>query len=274
MQTATTTVSDLTGLKAKLKATWMSGAFDRIAQLIAAGGAAFVERLRLRPGQRVLDVACGTGNLSFPAARAGAIVTGLDFAPNLLAMARERAKAEGVSIQFDEGDVEEMPYTDASFDEIVTMFGAMFTPRPNVVASEMARVCRPGGRLTMANWSPDGFIGQLFKITGRHVTPPPMPSPLLWGDVSTVRERLGIGFTDVRCTRRDLIMDFPMSPAQAVEFFRAWYGPTQRAFAALDEAGQADLRRDLEDLWTTHNRAADRKTVIVAKYLEVSATRA
>jgi len=228
----------------------------------------------LAPGARVLDVACGTGNLSFPAARAGAIVTGVDIAPNLLATARARAAAEGVNLQFDEGDAEALPYADAAFDEVVTMFGAMFAPQPQLVAAELARVCRPGGRVAMANWTPAGFIGQLFKITSQHVPPPPMPSPLLWGDEATVRERLRDGFTNPRFSRRSLSMDFPMTPPDAVEFFRTWYGPTQRAFAALDEAGQAAYRRDLERLWTEHNRATDGATRIAAEYLEVSVTRA
>jgi SAM-dependent methyltransferase len=261
-------------LKAKLKATWMSGDFDKIAQIISAGGAQFIARLQLSPGARVLDVACGTGNLSFPAARAGAIVTGVDIAPNLLATARARAQAEGIQIQFDEGDAEALPYADAAFDEIVTMFGAMFAPQPQLVAAEMARVCRPGGRVAMANWTPAGFIGQLFKITGQHAPPPPMPSPLLWGDEATAHERLRDGFTRLRFTRRDLIMAFPMTPPAAVEFFRVWYGPTQRAFAALDEAGQAALRRDLERLWTEHNFSKNGATAIAAEYLEVIATRA
>jgi SAM-dependent methyltransferase len=274
MNATTTSVSELAGLKAKLKATWMSGDFDKIARIIAAGGAEFIARLQLAPGAQVLDVACGTGNLSFPAARAGAIVTGVDIAPNLLATARSRAAAEGVNIQFDEGDAEALPYADAAFDEVVTMFGAMFAPQPQLVAAEMARVCRPGGRVAMANWTPAGFIGQMFKVTGQHVPPPPMPSPLLWGDEATVRERLRDGFTDLRCIRRELSMDFPMTPPDAVEFFRIWYGPTHRAFAALDEAGQAALRRDLEQLWTEHNRATDGTTRIKAEYLEVTATRA
>lgn len=267
-------ISELASLKAKLKATWMSGDFDKIAQVIAAGGAEFIARLRLAPGARALDLACGTGNLSLPAARAGAVVTGVDIAPNLLATARARAAAEGLNIQFDEGDAEALPYADASFDEVVTMFGAMFAPQPQLVAAEMARVCRPGGRVAMANWTPSGFIGQMFKVTGRHVPPPPMPSPLLWGDEATVRERLRDGFTGLQFSRRELSMDFPMTPPDAVEFFRTWYGPTHRAFAALDEAGQAALRRDLEQLWTEHNVATDGSTSVKAEYLEVIATRA
>lgn len=274
MNAVTTSASELASLKAKLKATWMSGDFDKIAQIIAAGGAEFIARLQLTPGARVLDVACGTGNLSFPAAGAGAVVTGVDIAPNLLATARARAQAEGVNIQFDEGDAEALPYADAAFDEIVTMFGAMFAPQPQLVAAELARVCRPGGRVAMANWTPASFIGQVFKVTGKHVPPPPMPSPLLWGDEATVRERLRDGFTNLQFNRRELSMDFPMTPPAAVEFFRVWYGPTQRAFAALDEAGQAALRRDLDQLWTEHNRATDGTTSIAAEYLEVIATRA
>ncbi len=266
-------LAELSSLKDKLKATWMSGDFDRIAQIIAAGGAEFIARLQLRPGARLLDVACGTGNLALPAARAGARVTGIDIAPNLLETARARAEAEGAHIQFDEGDVEAMPYANASFDEVVTMFGAMFAPQPQLVAWELTRVCRRGGRLAMANWTPTGFIGQLFKITSQHVPPPPMPSPLLWGDEERVRERLRTGFTDLQLTRRDLIMNFPLAPPDAVEFFRIWYGPTLRAFATLDATGQRALRRDLEELWSQHNQATDGTTRIVAEYLEVIATR-
>ncbi len=274
MSTGITSVTELSALKARLKATWMSGDFDKIAQVIVAGGENFIARLRLTPGARVLDVACGTGNLSLPAAHAGAVVTGVDIAPNSLATARARAQAEGVQIQFDEGDAEALPYADAAFDEVVTMFGSMFAPQPHMVTAEMARVCRPGGRVTMANWTPAGFIGQFFKVTSQHVPPPPMPSPLLWGDEATVRERLNDGFTHLRLTRRHLIMAFPFTPPDTVEFFRVWYGPTQRTFAALDEAGKAALRRDLEQLWTEQNCDTGGTTRVIAEYLEVSATRA
>src|ERR687894_2778546 len=175
------TITEMEALKSRLKATWMSGDFDKIAQIIEPGAAAFIERLALAPGTRVLDVACGTGNLSLPAARAGAAVTGIDIAPNLIETARRRALSEGLKIDFDEGDAEQLPYADASFDVVVTMFGAMFAPRPELVAAELVRVCRPGGRIAMANWTPGGFIGRMFKIGGRHVPPPPnMPPPVLW----------------------------------------------------------------------------------------------
>lgn len=274
MNAATSPTTEMANLKAKLKATWMAGDFDKIADIIWAGGAEFIARLQLKPGARVLDVACGTGNLSIPAARAGASVTGVDIAPNLLETGRARAKEEGVQVQFDEGDAEDLPYANGTFDEVVTMFGAMFAPQPNLVAVELARVCRPGGRLAMANWTPTGFIGQMFKVTAQHVPAPPMPSPLLWGDEATVRERLNGDFIHMQCQRRDLLMAFPMTPAAAVEFFRTWYGPTHRAFAALDETGQAALRRDLEQLWTKHNCATDGTTQIMAEYLEVTGTRA
>lgn len=273
MNAGTTSVTEMANLKAKLKTTWMSGDFDKIAEIIWAGGAEYIARLHLTPGVHLLDIACGTGNLSFPAARAGAVVTGVDIAPNLLETARARVKEEGVQIRFDEGDAEALPYGNAVFDEVVTMFGAMFAPQPQLVAEEMARVCRSGGRVAMANWTPSGFIGQMFKVTGWHVTPPPMPSPLLWGDEETVRERLQHHFAAPQFTRRTLRMDLPMSPPEAVEYFRAWYGPTHRAFAALGEAGQAALRHDLSQLWTEHNQATDGSTSINAEYLEVTATR-
>ena len=265
--------TELETLKTRMKATWMAGDFDKIAQVIEPGAVAFVERLALTPGTRVLDVACGTGNLSLPAARAGAAVTGLDIAPNLLETARRRALAEGLRISFDEGDAEQLPYVDASFDVVVTMFGAMFAPRPETAAAELLRACRPGGRVAMANWTPEGFIGRMFKTTAAHVPPPDVPSPLLWGDEETVRGRLRAGVADVQLTRAMVPFRLPMSPEQTVDYFRAWYGPTLRAFASLDEGGQAALRRDLTRLWSEHNRAAGGTTHVEAEYLEVVATR-
>ena len=272
MNTATTTSAEMTTLKTKMKATWMSGNFDKIAQVIEPSAEAFIERLALTPGMRVLDVACGTGNLSIPAARAGAIVTGIDIAPNLLETARARAQAIGKQIQFDEGDAEQLPYPDASFDVVVTMFGAMFAPQPEVTAAELLRVCRPGGRIAMANWTPTGFIGQMFRTTAAFVPPPNISSPLLWGDEVTVRQRFQGKVADLRLTRRMTTFNLPMTPEQTVDYFCAWYGPTLRAFAALDEPKQAALHRDLTRLWSAHNLATDGTTHVEAEYLEVTAT--
>ena len=266
--------SEMDALKTKLRATWIAGDFGEIAKSYATGAEDFINGLNLQPGQRVLDVACGTGNLALPAARLGAVVTGVDIAPNLIEQARENAKSEGLSIQFDEGDAEKLPYADASFDAVVTMFGAMFAPRPELVAAELKRVCRPGGMIAMANWTPSGFIGQMFKIVASHVPPPAnMPSPVLWGSEEVVRERLSEGTSDVQTTPQLIHFNYPFSPAKTVQHFFSYYGPSYKAFTALDESGQEALRAALEQHWTTHNIATDGTTVVPAEYLKVVAVR-
>jgi SAM-dependent methyltransferase len=266
---------EIEALKTRLKGMWMAGNFAEVAKHIEACAEEFIGRLDLQSGDRVLDVACGSGNLAIPAARAGAIVTGADIAPNLLEQARARVKSESLKIQFDEGDAENLPYDESAFDVVVTMFGAMFAPRPELVAAELTRVCRSGGRIAMANWTPEGFIGQMFKVTGKHVPPPPnMPSPLKWGDEATVRERLREGIAELQVARRMCAFKYPFSPAEVVEFFRMYYGPTQRAFGALDSPAQAALRADLEQLWSEHNQATDHTTHVDGEYLEIIATKA
>jgi ubiquinone/menaquinone biosynthesis C-methylase UbiE len=268
------TDSALATLKARQKATWMAGDFGQVAKLAESSGTEFMARRGLQYGLRVLDVACGTGNLAIPAAKAGAQVTGVDIAPNLLDQARVRALDEGLTICFDQGDAEDLPYEDGSFDLVVTMFGAMFAPRPEVAAKELIRVCRPGGRIAMANWTPTGFIGQLFKVTGKHVSPSPgVPFPLLWGDQSEVRDRFRDGVTDLRMTPTMARLQFPFSIAETVEFYREYYGPTQKAFDAITEDNQILLRRDMESLYAEHNRASDGTTIIEAEFLEIEAVR-
>lgn len=267
--------SEMDALKAKLRATWISGDFGQIAKFLETEAEDFINRVGVQPGSKVLDVACGTGNLALPAARLGANVTGVDIAPNLVEQARANAAREGLQAQFDEGDAEALPYDDASFDTVVTIYGAMFAPRPEVVAAELLRVTKPGGRIAMGNWTPAGFIGQMFKAVGAHVTPPAgMPSPLLWGKDDVVRERFGDSASDVKTTPRIVKFAFPFSPAEVVELFRVYYGPTFKAFGSLDEDRQAALRKDLEELWTKHNTATDGTTSVDAEYLEVVATRA
>lgn len=268
------TIPDIGTLKARLQATWAAGNFGEIAKLYEDGAAEFIDRLRVTPGLRVLDVACGIGNLALPCARAGARVTGVDIAPNLLEQGRDLAKTEGLSIKFDEGDVENLPYPDNTFDLVVTMFGAMFAPRPEKTSAELVRVCRLGGRIAMANWIPSGFIGHLFKATTSRVPPPPgMPSPLLWGDETKVRERLQNGTSEMVFARRFISFRFPFAPPEVVEFWRQFYGPTQRAFAALDADGQAAFRKDLEGLWAAHNKGDRGSTLVESEYLEVVSLR-
>ena len=264
---------EMQNLKAKMKSVWSAGDFGKIAQLIEKGAEEFIERLNVQNGESVLDVACGSGNLAIPAARLGAIVTGIDIAPNLVEQARARAAAENLECRFDEGDAEQMPYADASFDTVVTMFGAMFAPRPDVTASELVRICRPTGRIAMANWTPEGFTGKMFKTNARHVPPPNIPPPVQWGDEEIVRKRLHEGISELQITRRPIIFNYPFSPAEVVEYFRQYFGPSQFAFAALDADGQAALRQDLENLWSEYNQADDGTTLVESEYLEVIAIR-
>src|SRR5579862_8187139 len=182
---------DFEQLKQRMRGTWMAGDFGQIARYSAKGAEEFVNRLAISPGMRVLDVACGTGNLAIPAARRGAQVTGVDIAPNLVEQARQRAAAENLPATFEEGDAEQLRYPDAQFDLVMTMFGAMFAPRPERVSTELARVCRPGGTIAMANWTPEGFVGKTFRLTASYVPPPEgIPAPVLWGVEDNVKERL------------------------------------------------------------------------------------
>ena len=200
----------------------------------------------------------------------------MDIAPNLLEQARERAATEGLTVQFDEGDAEQLPYADASFDAVVTMFGAMFAPRPEIVAAELARVLKPGGLLAMANWNAASFSGRMFKVNAKHLPPPPgVVPPVLWGDEATVRSRLSPAFEDVRAALIPINFAIPANPAGAVAFFRKYFGPSQVAFSRLDGPGQAALQADLEELWGSANVAEDpeSQTLVRNEYLQVLATR-
>lgn len=266
---------EMENLKTRLRGMWIAGDFGQIAKMIEHGAAEFVDRLDLKPGMKVLDVATGTGNLAIPAAKKGADVTGIDIAPNLIEQATERAKAEGVEAKFEVGDAEALPYEDGEFDVVMTMFGAMFAPRPDVTASELIRVTKPGGLIAMANWTPEGFAGQMFKTNAKHVPPPPgMSSPVQWGSEDIVRERLSDGISDLQLTRRPIMFHYDFGPAEVVEYFRTYFGPTQKAFESLDENGQAALRADLEELWTSKNQATDGTTEVESQYLEVLARKA
>jgi ubiquinone/menaquinone biosynthesis C-methylase UbiE len=266
------TKPEIQAIKDRMRSTWMAGDFGQIAQHSAEGASEFISRLSIKPGDKVLDVACGTGNLSIPAAKRGADVTGVDIAPNLVEQARRRADQEGLKIKFDEGDAEQLPYADGSFDWVVTMFGAMFAPRPDQTAAELTRVCRSGGQIAMANWTAEGFIGQTFKIVGKYAPPPQgLASPLLWGDEKTIRDRLRYGIAHLRLTRRMIRLAYPFDEAAVVEFFRRYFGPIQRAFEGLDETGQVNLRRDLETAWKENNQVSDGSTQVDGEYLEVIA---
>jgi SAM-dependent methyltransferase len=270
------TIPNLATIKVKQKATWESGDFGQIARVIENVAEEFMGRLLLQRGMKVLDVACGTGNLAMIAARHGCITSGIDIAANLLEQARVRAVKAGLGIEFTEADAETLPFADNTFDLAVSMFGAMFAPQPAVVTAELQRVTKPGGQIAMANWTLEGFIGKMFRVFKAHLPPPPagLASPMEWGNEATVQKRLQPGFTDLQLTRRIAWMRFPFPPAETVEFFRKYYGPTNKAFESLPATAQDAFRKELVELQTSHNTAkVPGTTEVAAEYLEVIATK-
>jgi SAM-dependent methyltransferase len=259
-------------LTARARAVWTSGDFLPVARSFASGAEEFVARLALRRGEMVLDVACGTGNLSIPAARTGARVAGIDIAPNLIAEARLEARTAGYVVSFEVGDAEAMPYVDGQFDTTMTMFGAMFAYRPARAAAELVRVTRSGGRVAMANWTPEGFVGQMLRLhTSLVPAPSGVPSPLAWGEEAVVRARFGDLVTSVVCTRRTLQLRFPFPPAAVTELFATCYGPTVATLRAADLEGSSRLRDELTRLFQQYNLATDGTTTVAGEYLDVQA---
>ena len=271
---ALTLAVDIENLKSRLRTTWMAGDYDRFSRFMESDARSFYERLDVPPGAHMLDVACGSGQLALIAAREGVRVTGVDIAENLIERAQARAIAEGVPARFRVADAESLPFPDASFDVVVSLIGAMFAPRPLLVAAELTRVCAPGGTIAMANWTAEGFVGKMFRTIAKFIAPTGMPSPLLWGDEAVVRERFGSQVCELNLARRHYTFDYPFPPSDVVNFFRLNYGPMNRAFASLDRTGRRSLHQELEALWSEHNRGRDGFTLVAAEYLEVIATRA
>jgi SAM-dependent methyltransferase len=264
---------NLAAIKQKQQATWASGDFAVVGITLQIVGESLAEAADVRAGERVLDVAAGNGNATLAAARRFAQVTSTDYVPALLDKGRARAQADGLDVRFLEADVEDLPFADGSFDVVLSTFGAMFAPDHGRTAREMLRVLRPGGRIGLANWTPAGFIGRLFKVIGKHLPPPPgLASPALWGSEAHLAELFGAQAADIRAERR--LFNFRYrSPAHWVQVFRDYYGPTHKAFAALDSAGQKALERDLVALLEELNVAGDASLVVPGEYLEIVVTK-
>ena len=271
MSASTAAAPDLAAVKARQRATWAAGDYAVVGTTLSIVGERLCEAVDLRAGERVLDVAAGNGNATLAAARRFAEVTSTDYVGALLERGRERAAAERLPVAFREADAEALPFPDGSFDAALSTFGAMFTPDQERAAAELARVVRPGGRIGLANWTPEGFIGQLFRTIGAHVPPPAgVRSPALWG----TEARLGELFAGhrVRATKQVFNLRY-RSADHWLEMFRAWYGPVHRAFATLDAEGQAALEADIRALLGRMDRGGGNGLVVPSEYLEAVVTR-
>jgi SAM-dependent methyltransferase len=268
-----TTTPDLPAIKARQHAAWSSGDYAVVGTTLQIVGESLCEAMDIRAGQKVLDVAAGNGNASLAAGHRWCEVTSTDYVPALLERGKARAVAEGLKIKFQEADAEALPFTDKSFDAVVSTFGVMFTPNQDKAASEMIRVCRSGGKIGMANWTPAGFIGNVFKTLGQHLPPPAgVKSPALWGTSERISEMFGDSASSIVAEKRDFIFRY-RSPEHFVEVFSTFYGPVLKALAALDEQKGKALVADLIALIGRFNRADDGTMVVPSEYLEVVVTR-
>jgi ubiquinone/menaquinone biosynthesis C-methylase UbiE len=273
LSTQATAQPDLAALKQRQQGAWSSGDYAIVGTTLQIVGEQLCEALDLRAGSKVLDVAAGNGNATLAAARRWCDVTSTDYVPALLKCGRERAAAEHLTVEFREADAEALPFADASYDAVLSTFGVMFTPDQDKAASELARVCKSGGKIGLANWTPQGFIGQLFKAIGKHLPPPAgVKSPVLWGTPARLQEMFGAQALEIAAEPRMFVFRY-RSPEHWLEVFKSFYGPMLKAFAALDETGQAALRRDLMALLDEFNHADDGTVVVHSEYLEVVITR-
>jgi ubiquinone/menaquinone biosynthesis C-methylase UbiE len=267
-------VIDLKALKARQRGAWSSGDYAVIGTTLQIVGEGLCEALDIRSGQKVLDVAAGNGNVSLAAARRWCEVVATDYVPALLERARERAAADQLDIAFREADAEALPFDNESFDAVVSTFGVMFTPDQERAAAELMRVCKRGGKIGLANWTPEGFIGQLFKTIGKHVAPPPgAKSPALWGTRARIIEMFGPQAASIESAQRNFVFRY-RSPEHWLEIFRTYYGPLLKTFAALEPPAQMALQRDVLALINQFNRARDGSMVVPSDYLEIVITRA
>jgi SAM-dependent methyltransferase len=273
MSTTELVTPDLDAVKKRQQLAWSSGDFAVVASRIVLVAEQLCDTADIRAGWRVLDVATGSGNAAIAAARHGATAVGLDYVPALLERGRRRAAAEGLPVELIEGDAEALPFRDASFDAVTSVFGTMFAPNHAKTAAEVLRVCRPGGTIALASWTPDGFIGELFKTIARHVPPPPgVQSPMLWGTKAHLRKLFGTDVTSLDVRERTFTFRF-LSAEDFTTFFRLWYGPTVKAFAALEGDARDALERDMTDLARTFDRLGNGAIAIPAVYTEAVAIR-
>ena len=265
---------DFAAVKIRQQVAWSTGNYAVVGTTLQIVGENLCEALDLRAGSRVLDVAAGNGNATLAAARRWCEVTSTDYVPALLESGRTRALAEGHTIRFQEADAENLPFADASFDAVVSTYGVMFTPDQERAAGELARVCRPGGRIGLANWTPESFIGQLFKTIGKYIPPAPgVKSPALWGTQARLEELFGRSAKAIRTTSREFTFRY-RSAAHWIEVFRSFYGPMHKTFGALDAEKQAAFTRDVLALMERDNRSGDGTLVLPSEYLEVVIERA
>lgn len=272
-RTLEATTPDFDAIKQRQQQAWASGDFAAVAARIVLVAEQLCDTADLHAGWRVLDVATGSGNAAIAAARLGCTAVGVDYVPALLEQGRRRAAAEGLDVELLEGDAEALPFPDASFDAVTSVFGTMFAPDHAQTAAEVLRVCRPGGTIALASWTPEGFIGELFRTVGAHVPPPAgVPSPMLWGTESHLRGLFGEEICSLELEERTFTFRFA-SAEEFVAFFRQWYGPTLKAFAALEGTARDALERDLVALARRFDRLGDGATAIPATYTEAVAVR-